>query len=103
MFVNNGRDEEATEKAEFYSAKSYVTFSGHVRLYGEVDHGMMRRRIYDRAKGMCELCPVPHFVDWDAGEWIHPADSKGGKRCDGLCCCKWGCKPAHRKQHGREF
>lgn len=104
MLINQ-RDPQATVAAKFHSHRSYVTFKGHVHLYGLQDHLNMRQRIYERAKGMCEVCPTPHPVDWDAGEWSHEQKSFGGKRCDGMCCGKWSCKPGHRKyrHNGREF
>jgi len=99
--LENRRDPEATAKAKFHSVKSFISFRGHVYLYGLQDHLNMRQRIYERAKGMCQVCPKPHFVDWDAGHWHHAQKTFGGKRCDGLCCGVWACAGGHVKEHGR--
>jgi len=103
--LKNQPDKERTALANFHSKRSYVSWAKHVYLYGELDHAEMRMKIYERAKGMCEVCPVPHFVDWNDGEWSHEQKTYGGKRCDGLCCGKWACKPGHRKyrHNGRSF
>lgn len=99
--LSNQKDPEATKAAGFSSPKSYVSFAGHVYLYGVIDHGNMRMRIYERAKGMCELCDVPHFVPWEIGEWHHTQKTLGGRRCDCLKCGAWSCREAHVRTHGR--
>jgi hypothetical protein len=111
------RDEEATAKWNFASKNSFVHKNGHIYVYGKADHLRMRIIIFVNAGGlfteyedgtchtrpaMCQACPRPHLVDWNEGDWMHPK-STGGRRCDGPCCGKFGCKPAHRKEHGREF
>ena len=101
--LQNQRDPEATLAAHFSSKKSYRSFAGHWYVYGERDHAWMRTMIYNQAKGMCQLCEIPHFVSWREGQWSHP-QAFGGKRCDGPCCGKWCCHDAHiREHHGRTF
>lgn len=95
------RDEEATAKAKFVSSQSFVATNGHEYLYGVIDHGNRRWAIYERVKGMCQLCPVPHFVDWEIGEWHHNVKSYGGRRCDCLNCGLWACRRSHASHHNR--
>ncbi len=100
--LSNQRDPEATSAAKFASPKSYVSFAGHKYLYGVIDHGNMRLKIFEQANGMCQLCDAPHFVPWEIGEWSHPK-SWGGRRCDGECCGRWACHESHERHHGRKF
>jgi hypothetical protein len=95
------RDEAATEKAHFSSKESFVSTNGHEYLYGVVDHGNRRLAIFEKANGMCQLCPVPHFVDWEEGEWHHTRKTYGGRRCDCVGCGVWSCRRAHVSEHNR--
>lgn len=95
--LENQRDDVATKAAKFYSRKSYVSFAGHIYLHGEKDHHTMRWLIFERVHGMCQTCPVPHYVPWTLGEWHHTQKTFGGRRCDGPCCGVWSCETSHPK------
>lgn len=99
--LENRRDEAATKAAGFHSKKSFISFAGHQYLYGLEDHTMRRVQIFTRAGAICEGCKIPHYVNWDIGEWHHTQKTKGGRRCDGMCCGIWVCKDWHEKHHGR--
>lgn len=90
----------------------------HEFLHGEEAHRERRLEIYRSCGGMaivsvhsgevidlkaatCKLCPVPHFVCWADGHWIHLEK----RHCDCLNCGTFGCKAAHTRLHhgGREF
>ena len=95
------RDEEATKAAKFVSSQNFVSTKGHQYLYGVIDHGNRRWAIYERVAGQCQLCPMPHFVDWMEGEWHHTAKTYGGRRCDCMDCGLWSCRHAHIALHNR--
>ena len=85
--LENRRDEEATQRANFHDPRSYISFAGHYYLEGRLDKVEMREKIYDRAHGFCQLCGKR--AGWFRGEWHHAQDTRGGRRCDGLCCGRW--------------
>jgi len=91
--IENQRDPAATRAAQFASKESYVSWRGHVYLYGQVDHEFMRLRLFRRSHGRCEHCGKP--TGWKIGEWHHAQDTRGGRRCDGLCCAMWLCEKCH--------
>jgi hypothetical protein len=111
------RDEEATAKWNFFSKKSFAHKNTHIYVYGEQDHLKMRILIFLNAGGtltviegkiltsqpaMCQACTPSHEVRWEDGDWMHPK-STGGRRCDGPCCGRFGCKKGHAKEHNREL
>ena len=85
------------DKRSFYGFKVEAPNRIHRLLHGK-DKSAQRQLIYDRDGGMCKLCPVPHFVNWDEGEWHH-IKNVPGERCDCTHNGAWACKTAHKKQH----
>ena len=98
--LENRANPGATKAANFYSRKSYISFAGHVYLYGLRDHNIMRNALYERSGGLCEKCKQPLGIEW---HWHHTQNTFGGRRCDGLCCALALCVECHNAEHGREF
>ncbi len=112
-------DREATAKRGFTDPRSFVHQNGHIFVYGMADHEMMRAEIFERAGGVisryadgriwrivganCQLCPISHPVGWFEGEWHHAQKTYGGRRCDGPCCGKFGCRAGHERLAGRRI
>jgi len=94
--LENQRDNVATRLAKFHHRDSYISFAGHVYLTGKIDHERMRYKLYVRADGHCEGCN--EIAGWTTGEWHHAEDTRGGRRCDGLCCAMWLCHQCHLRK-----
>jgi len=99
--LENRRDEATTKAWGFHSKKSFISFAGHVYLYGIKDHAVMRNDLWERSNGMCEGCHPSHFLDVDTWQWHHAQKTLGGRRCDGLCCALAVCPSWHEKHHNR--
>ena len=95
----------------FLDDRSYIeTRTGRVVLFGQ-DKTKLRREIYARAGGRCEILRegkrCGKFAPWDGighGELVH-IRNKAFKRNDTLEFTEWGCRACHaRRDHpGPQF
>jgi len=88
---------EAIRSKRFKCRRSRMGMKGDEHLAG-IDKSNRRHEIYMRARGMCQACPVPHFVSWERGEWDHHPISGLGKP-DNLSNGRWVCRASHRLKH----
>jgi hypothetical protein len=90
-------DRTATAEAHFLDNRSFRGQDGHDYLKGD-DIRVRRLAVYERAKALCEGCPIAHRVLWQYGHMHH---KKGGLvgRCDCLHNLAWVCPEFHRAQH----
>jgi hypothetical protein len=93
------KDSVRTKERAFLDPRSFVSLDGHELLAG-VDKSARRTEIFQRDKGMCQMCgghaSVSAYRLADAGEWRHLANEHNGfKRCD----CMEGGEWAHHSCH----
>jgi hypothetical protein len=69
----------------------------HLLLAGE-DKSRTRDEIFERDKGICTLCPVPHYVGKIHGEWDHVRHMPW-ERCDCPSNGRVACKRSHVNRH----
>lgn len=94
---------EETRKREFLDHRSHVHNNGHIYLFGR-DVQIVRLRIYERDKGICQLrlANCKGFADWDSGgEMHHLNGGLGLQRCWCDHNLAWVCFSCHRNNHVR--
>lgn len=97
------RDAEATAAAKFMDPKSFIDVLGREWRHG-MDRVTWKQAIYERDKGICQLChkAIQWFSDAD-GDHVIPLGKGGdwkvsnGRLVHGMLSLE-GC---HRKRHGR--
>lgn len=99
------KDREATRKAKFLDARSYVSLRIHpetrhacVFLKGK-DVESVRNRIFARERGRCWNCGAYYGLQW--GELRHLKGGNGADRCYCDENLGWGCPKCHTLEHGR--
>src|SRR2546425_437313 len=69
-------------------------------LLSGADKERRYREVMERAKGLCQGCPRPHYVG-AMGQWHHVWTPGKVMRCDCLHSALWACEPWHLKEHVR--